>query len=107
MTVALVTIAIPFDSDYRTDVDVLLSEMGNPPADAIRRRLDETRAIHFISIHAVSCAPAPRDRLVIEASADCGPNEAVAKIAEALGPELGKVFDAAGIEVGGMSIEHA
>jgi len=107
MTHALVTIAIPFHSDYRTDVDLVLNEMGNPPTASISTRLDETRAIHFMSIHAVSCAPSPRDRLVIEASADSGPNEAIAKIAEALGPELHRLFDAAGIEVGGMSIEHA
>jgi deferrochelatase/peroxidase EfeB len=107
MTLALVTIAIPFDSEFRDDVDVVLSEMGNPPTDEIARRLDATRAIHFVSIHAVACAPAPRDRLLIEATADSGINDAVEKIAEALGPELRRVLDAAHIDTGGMSIAHA
>ena len=31
--------------------------MGNPPSSIIQRKLNKTRAVHFISIHAIDCAP--------------------------------------------------
>jgi hypothetical protein len=106
MTHAFLTIAIPFDSEYRQDLESLLDAMGNPPAAGIKERLDATNAIHFMSIHAVHCPSAERDRLVIEATADGGPSQAIEAIAGALGPELRRLLVTAEVDIGSMSLEQ-
>ena len=97
MTHRFVTITIPFAAERADAVDAVLGRMGNPPAPAIRARLDAAGIVHFISITAVRDTAPGQAHLVVEASTDLGGADPIAAIADALRQELECLFAAANI----------
>ena len=104
MTHAFVTIAIPFDSARADAVDALLNDMGNPPQPTLRRALDATGIVHFMSIAAIRETAPGRSHLTLEATADGGVPVALDRIAAALAGELSALLAAAGISPGGRPL---
>lgn len=95
MSHALVTVALPFDAARADAVDAVLDRMGNPADTPLRQALDDAGIIHFMSLTAIRDTAPGQAHLVLEASADRGPDP-LAAIAAALGPQLDEVLQAAG-----------
>lgn len=93
------TIVIPFSDRSRwnplrdVDIERMIEQLGNPAREDIKTRLDETGKFHFMSIHAIaSDADCDRSFIVIEASVDCRPSEAITHLDNALGDDLAPIL---------------
>jgi deferrochelatase/peroxidase EfeB len=98
MTHALVTIIAPLTLDRVVAAEASIDALGNPPRDDIRAALDWLDAsdgTHFCSLHAVRSKHLRKAYLAFEFSADGTEDEALSRIARAIGPALATVFSLA------------
>jgi deferrochelatase/peroxidase EfeB len=98
MTYALVTIIAPLSLDRVADAEASIDALGNPPRDNIRAaldRLDASDGTHFCSLHAVRSKHLGKAYLAFEFSGDGTEDEALSRIARAIGPALATVFSLA------------
>jgi len=94
---AMVTIAAPIAVQKIDAAIALIEELGNPATAAIAAKLnalDGEKGLHFASLHALNPTDPskPTGSLVLEFSADGEDDEAIGRIAEAVGAELGEIF---------------
>jgi len=101
---AFVTVAIPFQAERAAAVEAYLNELGNPPAEAIRQKLDDAGFVHFMSMWVVEGDGSAPNHIIIEMNADGTVEEVTAKLAETMGPEISGLFDKAGIDRGQESL---
>lgn len=95
MTHALVTIIAPLAEERVAEAETLIDRLGNPARPEIAHaldRLDGTEGTHFCSLHAIRSKTLGKAYLAFEFSADGSPDEATARIARAIGPDLATVF---------------
>ncbi len=97
---AFVTVAIPFEAGRAATVEAYLNELGNPPTDAVRQKLDDAAFVHFMSMWVVGSDGTAPNHIIIEVNADGTVEEVTAKLAETMGPEISGLFDKAGIDRG-------
>ncbi|HTE15565.1 MAG TPA: hypothetical protein VK642_10855, partial [Burkholderiales bacterium] len=98
MNHALVTIIAPIDAQALVALPAEISAMGNPAKPSIRARLDVLDGevgTHFMSLHAIPEGTGADGHLVLEFSADGSEEQALARIASALGAELENIFSRA------------
>ena len=98
MSHALVTIIAPLPLARLADAQARADALGNPARDDLRAalgRLDDCSGTHFCSLHAIRSKSADKAYLALELSADGTEDEAVARIARAIGPQLATVFSLA------------
>ena len=98
MTHAMVTIIAPLDRARLPEAEERIDALGNPARPDIQAaldRLDGSDGTHFCSLHAVRSKEQGKAYLAFEFSADGTPEEAIARIARAIGPELAAVFSLA------------
>jgi len=98
MTHALVTIIAPLALDLVPAADARIDALGNPARDDIKGaldRLDSNDGTHFCSLHAVRSKDLGKAYLAFELSADGTKDEAIGRIARAIGPDLAMVFSLA------------
>ena len=98
MTNALVTIIAPLARDRVPEAEARIDALGNPPRGDIKMaldRLDGSDGTHFCSLHAVRSKDLGKAYLAFEFSADGTEDEAVGRIARAIGPNLATVFSLA------------
>jgi deferrochelatase/peroxidase EfeB len=98
MTNALVTIVAPLALDRVAEAEARIDALGNPPRDDIRQALDRLNGsdgTHFCSLHAVRSKDLRTAYFAFEFSADGTDDEAIRRIARAIGPALATVFSLA------------
>lgn len=101
---AFVTVAIPFQAERAAAVEAYLDELGNPPTEAVRQKLDDAGFIHFMSMWVVEGDGSAPNHIIIEANADGTVEEVTAKLAGTMEPELSVLLDKAGIDRGQESL---
>ena len=104
MNHALITVALPFASDRAAGVKAVLDRLGNPAAEANRTALDATGIVHFMSLSVVDDTAPGQAHLMLELSADGGPEDALVAVCDALRPAFDDAFDAAAIDCGAEGV---
>ena len=115
MTHSFVTIAIPFRVGCSDAVEQQLDDLGRPEGgrmEHVRRRLDATELVHFMSITVVrgdKCIgglpdvvddhPDGPSFIIMEVSVDGGAEPALAAIATAMAADLDALLAAAGVDI--------
>ena len=97
---AFVTVAIPFEAGRAAAVEAYLNELGNPPSEAIRQKLDDAGFVHFMSMWVVGDDGGAPNHIVIEVNGDGTVEEVIAKLAETIGPEVSALLEKAGVDRG-------
>nr|WP_294522201.1 hypothetical protein [uncultured Rhodopila sp.] len=95
MTPALVTVVCPLAVELVPDAERAIDALGNPARPDIAtalNRLDGDAGTHFASLHAVPSCDGKRAYLVLELSADGPDEEAIRRIADAIGDNLQPIF---------------
>ena len=96
MTHALVTLIAPLSPDRIGAASHLIDALGNPASAALASALDKTdpdgSGTHFASFHALPSFTAGHAHLVLEFSADGTPEQAIARLVNAIGAQLQPVF---------------
>jgi deferrochelatase/peroxidase EfeB len=100
MNQALVTVALPFASDRAASVTAVLDRLGNPAEEIYRTALRKTDIVHFMSLSVIPDTAPGQAHLVLELSADGGPEDALVAVCDALRPAVDDALDAAGIDCG-------
>jgi deferrochelatase/peroxidase EfeB len=114
---AFVNVVVPFARRWASTVDRRLSELadpveGNHPCRRLAAKLDEMPGLHYLSITVAKplCpfedyegtdVPVGDDepaRLLIEISSDLGPEEAIDELVRAIGADLARLLEDAGVE---------
>ncbi len=111
MSHSFVTVAIPFDSALAETVEACLDErLGNPPREAVKNALDGVGFVHFMSVNVVRNVTESMAYLIIEMNADPAPELAIARLVQAIGPQLRELLDAARIsgasDLTGLLLRH-
>jgi len=95
---AFVTVAIPFQAERTAAVEAYLDELGNPPAEAVRQKLDDAAFVHFMSMWVVGSDGGAPNHIIIEVNADGTVEEVTGKLAETMGAEISGLLEKAGVE---------
>ena len=114
MTYALVTIIAPLALEQVATAEARIDPLGNPARPDVAAaldRLDGNEGTHFCSLHAVRSRDLATAYLAFEFSADGSDDEAIARIARAIGSDLKTVFSLArdwkaGTEIGAYLKAH-
>ena len=99
MTHAFVTVVVPFDDRNSDAVDAHLHALGNLAKPPVSEALDASAFVHFMSLTVVRGSSGGSAHLVLEATADGYPRGVLNRLASAIGTELRKVLDVAGVQV--------
>lgn len=98
MTHALVTIVAPLPLHSLATAEYRIDQLGNPTRDDIKAALDVLESgdgTHFCSLHAIASKDLGKAYLAFEVSADGTEEQAIGRIARAIGNELTTVFELA------------
>lgn len=96
-THALATAAIPFRSDRADRVNTCLAGFGNPAANEVKTKLDQTGVIHFVSLSVVETSE-PKSFILIDLSADADDDDvALETLAGAMAAEFAAILRAASL----------
>ncbi len=95
---SLATAIIEFNAVDAKAVEACIERFGNPANVSIRRRLDKTGVIHFVSMSVVPLSKA-RAVILIELSADCAAAAALDVLSSALSAELQQIFATASLKL--------
>lgn len=100
MSVAFLTVTIPFEASKAPAVDAALGALGNPARPDVRDALIATGVVHFMSLDVVPGDARTHAHLLLEATVDGSEDGAIDAIAAAIGGEIDTVLDAAGARNG-------
>nr|MDP8994918.1 hypothetical protein [Pseudomonadota bacterium] len=94
---SMITIVAPIWEKQIAEIETLLDEMHNPANEEIEKALDRTDpdggGTHFMSVHAIPDGDGGGGgHIILELTADGDEARAVARIVEAIGPDLERLF---------------